>query len=263
MELTNEQKEEVIRLDKLRKQYEGLIKTSRNADQLHRSKIDLKKIYDRLQELCPDGVPASLSGGGNLTGSSPRNVNDRLVDYEILSEFKVGRITPNCDDDEINLLGMIMKIWEEEFIPALLDSHTKLDFSFSSERDSHYSILENLKRQQKLLINSIEDYSAASREDLKAQLREMKQRHARHLMHESAVFLKKVIQFWKTVKDDIQHGGMGCTNKNEEILFDRKFETATYLNHRTVERAISMAVTFLTEALEVLNLPELPVKKGL
>ncbi|MDH5716359.1 MAG: hypothetical protein OEZ22_01835 [Spirochaetia bacterium] len=260
MSLTEEQKEEVKRLQTLAKQYEGIIKTSRNSEQLNRAKIDLKKIRDRIDTLCPDGIPANLLTEKN-TSQKP-NINQTIEKYEVLSRFSVEKASPHCEDDEINLLSSIIKVWEAEFLSALAESHIKLDFSTSNERDSHYATLENVKRQLKILTDTIEDYHAANREDMKLQLRDMKQRYTRHFLNEGALLIKKYHEFWKVVREDIVTGGNRCLNKDDKIEYNIKFEKPTFLEGLPVSQVIKISEQFLSEAISALRLPNIPSKYG-
>ena len=256
MSLTEEETEEVIKLQKLSKQYEGLIRTSRNPEQLKRSKIELKKIVDRLEELCPDGVP------DNLGAPQQKSLSDaeKLQQYELLSQFSVEKASPNCDDKDVNMLSTILKVWEAEFAPANSDSHVKLEFSLSAERDSHYAILENMKRSLKTLVETIEDFHRATRDDFKAQLRDMKSRYTRHYLSEGMAFLKRLREFWKKIDDDIASGGQSCLNKEDDVRFNRKFEEATFFEGYTVAKVVSSSNLFLNEAIDSLNLPDIARK---
>ncbi len=254
MALTEEQTQEVIKLQKLDKQYEGLIRTSKNAEQVHRAKVELKRIRDRIDELCPDGVPADLTSAPTPKLSEA----DRLRQYNVLSQFSIQKASPNCDNADVNLMHTILSVWENEFVPGTGDGHLKLDFSLSSERDSHYALLENNKRYLKSLTETVEDYAGATRDDFKLQLRDMKDRYTRHYLSEGATFLKRARDFWKKIHEDISNGGHACMNKQDTIKFDKRFEAATYLDNYEIPRAVEVAYTFLREAIDALNLPELP-----
>ncbi|MDH5719032.1 MAG: hypothetical protein OEZ13_00270 [Spirochaetia bacterium] len=257
MSLTEEQKKEIIKLQNLAKQYEGIIRTSRNEVQLNRSKIDLKKIKDRIDELCPNGIPASLVERSS-SHTEKVNINRTIEKYEILSRFTVEKISPHCEDDEINLLASIFNVWEIEFLPALGESHIKLDFSMSNERDSHYSGIESFKRQLKVLIETIEDYHSAVRDDVKLQLKDMKQRHTRAFLNEGALLIKKYRDFWKIINNDIRTGGNRCLNKNDIVEFNLRFEKPTFLQGLPIPQVINMTEKFLVEAIDALRLPEIP-----
>lgn len=257
MALTEEQTQEVLKLQRLDKQYEGLIRTSRNAEQQKRAKIELKKIRDRIDELCPDGVPADL----NAVAAPVVSEADRLNSYTVLSKFSIQKASPNSDNNDVNLMYTVLQVWENEFIPGTGDGHLKLDFSLSSERDSHYAILENQKRYLKQLVDTVEDYAAATRDDFKLQLRDMKDRYTRHYLGEGATFLKRIREFWKKIHEDIQQGGHACMNKNDVVKFDRRFEGATFLEGYPVPKLVETAYIFVKEAIDALNLPDIPDTK--
>jgi len=262
MAYTPEEIEEIQKLQKLVKQYEGLIRISRNTEQLNRTKVELKKIKDRLEILCPNGVPDNLVIETTLAGaSSKRDPHEILKSKPTLSDFPFQKACKHCDDVDVNLLHTILNVWEEEFVPAMGDAHIQLEFSLANERDAHYSNLENIKRQLKILVDTTEDYTNASKEDMKVQLREMRQRYTRHYLQEGYNFLKKIREFWNKLSNDVQSGGTLCMNKDDMIHFNKKFETATYLNGLSAKDIIVKGFIFLCEAIEILNIPSLPTKK--
>jgi len=261
MAYSEEELEEIQKLQKLIKQYEGLIRISKNVEQLTRTKRELKKIKDRLEILCPDGIPDNLvaNSTSSASASSHRSPDEILNSKPALQDFSFEKACTQCDDTDVNLLHTVLKIWEEEFIPAL-GAHVKLEFSLANERDAHYANLENIKRQLKILIDTSEDYVNSTNEDMKTQLREMKQRYTRHYLQEGYNFLKKIKEFWQQINEDAQSGGTLCMNKTEPILFNKQFETATYLHGVSATEAILKGYSFVNDAIEILNVPSLPKK---
>ena len=258
MLLTEEEELELKKLLKIDRQYAGIMRTSPNPEAKRRAGIDLKKVRDRIHELCPDGVPENLT----ITQAAPKKTTaEKLQQYEILSQFSIQKTSLNCDDKDVNMLATVLRVWEDEFVPAIGDNHLKLEFSLSQERDSHFAILENIKRSLKQLINTIEDFALATREDFKAQLHDMKLRYTRHYLSEGIAFLKRIKQFWQKVDEDIQDGGQFCLNAEEIIEFNQRFESATFLEGYSASRVVSTSVVFITEAIDSLNLPDIPLKR--
>ena len=253
MALTEDQKQEVLKLQKVLKQYEGILRTSRNPEQISRTKKEIKKIQDQIEMIAPGGLSE------DILASSRSNLPPQ-PSYVVLKDFPIQRASPKSDDEDVNLLYTVLLAWENEFLPAQSDSHTKLDFSLGAERDSHYTILENCKRHLKSLVDTIESYHQTNREDLKAQLRDMKQRYTRHFLQEGYQFLKKMRDFWKKVEDDIRENGMRCLSKDETIVFDKRFEQATYFQGKKVREMVRITNIFLDEAIAALNIPEINFK---
>ena len=163
----------------------------------------------------------------------------------------------SSDDDDVNLMATFLTAWEEEFMPALSESHLKLDFSSGQERDAFYNGVENLKRQAKILFETIEDYSKATRDDVKAQLRDMRSRYMRSFLQEGAQYLNKIEEYWGKLLEDFETGGSRIMNRDDKVLFDRKFESATFFTGKPVGEALNTSVSFLREVIQALNLPTL------
>jgi hypothetical protein len=258
MAFTEAQLTEITKLKKLERTYEGIVKTSMSSDQVQRAKIELKKIKDRITELDPNDVYSQVESNSSSNSNSSANTFDK---YQMLSRFPMQRASAHSSDADINLMYTILHAWETVFMTALFDKHVKLDYSLNSERDTHYSILANVKRYQKTLIETLEDYHMATREDAKLQLVEMKRRYSRQFLNEGAAYLRKVKAFWDNIDSDAKSHGTKCTNRDDRVSFDLRFETESFLKGETVETVIHKAVIFLSEAIQALRLPELPEKK--
>lgn len=264
MSLSEAQKNELMTLQKLARQYEGIIRTSRNPEQQGKAKIELKKIRDKMESIAPGGSGDQfLQANPGTTpsyGSKKKSIEDIGDTYPTLGKLPMARISPNSDELEINVLGSVLVAWENTFYPAL--GKIKLDFALSAERDSHFSVLESLKRQMKILCETIEDIPRAVREDSKTQLKDMRTRQQRQFMFDGGAFLKKIHEFWKSVYEDIQANGPKCFNKDDHIMVDTRLEVANFFQGKSVRETARFTVMFLHEAIEALNLPDLPVDKN-
>ncbi len=263
MSLSEAQKNELMTLQKLARQYEGIIRTSRNADQQGKAKIELKKIRDKMEAIAPGGSADQFLQANPGTVPSygkKKSIEDIGQTYPTLGKLPMARISPNSDELEINVLGSVLTAWENTFYPAL--GKIKLDFALSAERDSHFTVLESLKRQMKILCETIEDIPRAVREDSKTQLKDMRTRQQRQFMFDGGAFLKKIHEFWKNVYEDIQANGPKCFNKDDHIMVDTRLEVANFFQGKSVRETARFTVMFLHEAIEALNLPDLPVDKN-
>ena len=255
MNLTNEQQTEVTSLQKIIKQCEGITRTSQNSDILRRVKIDLKKAKDRLNYLCPEGVPAELLSSHKVV-TQKRTLETMIQDYSILSQFAIQKLSSHCDNDDTNLLATIIRTWDASLSPALSDQHVTLDFSIISERDAFHTEIEHLKWQMKTLARSIEDYTLVIRQDSKIQLHELKTRQSRNFMITGSNFLKKLHHFWRMVYENAVNEGYLCANLEDVVHFNLGVETVPLLEGQTVTNVLKILTTYLQEALEVLNPPK-------
>lgn len=259
MVFTEAELAELLKLKKLERTYDGIIKTSNNPDQVQRAKVELKSILDRIAEVDPNDVYADYIY--EQERMQKRTDANPFASFEMLSRFKLERASANSSDTDINMMYSIIKAWESVFMTALFDKHVKLDYSLNSERDTHYAFLANVKRYQKTLIETMEDYQSATREDARLQLSEMKRRYSRQFLNEGAAYLRKIKAFWERINQDVKAHGSMCSNREDRIAFDLRFETESFLKGETVEMVIHKAVIFLNEAIKALRLPELPEKK--
>ncbi len=256
MDLTNEQRAEVTSLQKVVKQCEGVIRTSQNSEILRRVKVDLKKAKDRLEYLCPEGIPAKLVSSGKVSEKRP-TLEAIIKNYSIISQFPIQKLSPNCENDDINFLTTIIRTWDMRLSPALSEQYVTLDFSIVSERDAFHVEIENLKWQMKTLADSIEDYTLAVRPESKEQLREIKVRQSRSFITTGSNFLKKLYNFWNRVYQDAVNTGYLCTNLNSVLHLGPGLEVLPFLEGQTITDVLKVLTTYLQEALSLLNPPNI------
>ncbi len=255
MSLTSEQKDHLIKLKKLERQFEGIIKTTQNAEQLHRSKVELKKVKDLIDEIDPNGAYDDIYES-TIKPSATSSAN--LNKYTVLSKFPLQKASPHSTNADVNMMHTILDAWETVFMSALFDKHVKLDYSLTSERDTHYSHLANLKQYFRALVDTTEDHHNATREDSRLQLAEMKRRYSRQYLHEGANYLRKLKKFWEDIDRDVQNQGTKCTNWHEQMSVDDRFEEDSFLMKLSVANVIHQSAVFLSESLDALRLPAIP-----
>ncbi len=174
-----EQREEISRLQKIERQYMSLLKICLDQKQKKRTQGELIKIKKRLKCLHSTGSTDESTLSGNIEPES--EADEHKNKYNILSQFPLQKISPHCNDTDINLLITILYIWKNEFLPALGEKNVKLDLSFLNERNSHYIMLDNLQKQSNLLSDIFNDYYKTKQTMLKTELKKKYQRIARHL----------------------------------------------------------------------------------
>ena len=255
MELTPGQRDEVLKLQKVIKQCEGILRISKDTSSISRTRDSLKQARERLDYLCPRGVPSDLIYEEKKV--APKlSINEMFSGCVILSSFSVQKASLYCEDKEVNILTTVVRVWDSEFAPVLAGQHVKLDFSTSVERDSHFSVLENIKRQLKSVGDVISNFHFATGESAKMQLQEIKIRYTRNFLISGVAFIKQIKEFWSNVLKDIKQNGIQCLNVNDIIQIDPALEKPTYLNKKTVAKAIETACLFLEEGLELIRPPD-------
>ena len=256
MNLSEIQKEELIKLLKIKKQYEGIYKTSTHPEQQARIKKDLFKLQQQMETICPDGVPSlqELEASNTSQEEKPVQIEEKEPN-QYLSKFPVQKITPNCDNKDVNLIFTVFQIWETEFNNALSESHVKLEFSFANERENLYALLNNLNRESKLLSDTLNGLAKTTSNEVNKQMNEMKERQVRAFLHEGASLLNKMKTFWSHLNTLLIKENVGCMNKEDVLHFNKDFEKNTILVNVKIKDAINIAVEFLEESIKTLNIP--------
>jgi len=252
MEYSEEQIKEIQQLKKTCRQLEGILRISTQSEQKKRVSKDLTKCRKRLDELCPEGIPDvdRVDAVENFEEITEKK-------YPTISKFTVKKASEHSEDPDINLLSTLMEIFENEYWPALSETNCKLDYSHSSERDNFYARLEESKRNLKILTETIEEYATATNAEFREQLFKMKNKQTRIYLYETIKVFRRLSAFLEKLVTDINSGGNIVMNKNESIDFPKKYQSASLLQHYSIPSAIREIFKYVSETIDILNLPEL------
>lgn len=265
MPISNEDIQELQKLQKMVTQLENILKISNNEEQKQRVSKDLIKYRKRILEISPEGVPENLYSAPNKSEKhsekeEKQQVNDTNVDTinnDILSNITILKMCPHSNDNEINLLATIINIMENDYLPILGESHIKLDFSHATERDNIFKYMENIRRNMKVLTETIEEFALADKQDFKEQLGRMKNKQSRIFISEAGDLFKNYKDFLQKLVIDAEAGGTVVTNLDEKIHFNPKFERSTMFEGVEVKKAIKQFYEFTKAALSNVNLPSM------
>ena len=263
MSISNEQMAEIQKLQKAIEQLEKIQKLSTNKEQKARVTKDLALYREKLSNLNPEKSGETIAAEGSLTTnqvSRPRpdkQSEEQSQDQSLLSQFTIMKISPNSNDHEINMIGTLLNILDIEFIPVLMDTHIKFDFSHAAERDGVIKHMENIRRNIKVLTETIEEHAQAEKQEFREQLGRMKNKQARIFITEAYEVFKRFKDFLEKVKEDMQQGGGVIMNLEDPINFNSRFEKATLLEGKTIQEAIDTFEQFVTEAIENIDIPNI------
>lgn len=264
---STEQLGEIDKLLKYVKQMESIIRTSPSADQVSRVKKQLSQYVDRLSQLVPgidrmrvnvdqireqvglvDGPPSS-----GASSAPAANGQDRLA------KFPVRPASTHSTDPDVNLLATVLGAIQTEFWPVISDLHCKLDFSNSAERDAIRTLLESAGRNLKVLLETVEEYAGAEKQDFREQLLKMKNKQSRVFLFETNTTLKKLRDFLRKLGGGADGRSNIVMNPDDILKFNRKFEEAQMLEGLPVSEGIVEFTKFVEQAVGRLNLPEMKI----
>ncbi|MEM7181543.1 MAG: hypothetical protein AAF518_11565 [Spirochaetota bacterium] len=269
MALSPEQISLLQKYQKIVSQLEYILKNSRNPRQRERVSKDLDKYKYRILSISPEGIPDSFGSVTNSTDNHPTSHEEEGESQDTtrpaspsrrdpLENLVVMKISPHCNDNEINLIATLLNLLDEEYSPVLGDSHLKLDFTHATERDNLMKHLENIHRNMKVLTETIEEYALCDKQDFKEQLGRMKNKQSRIFIAEAGdVFVQFRDFIHKIFTDNQDSGGSVILNLKEEVNFNSRFERATLLEGRTVEDSLEQFYDFTKSALENINIPSI------
>ncbi|MCU0823050.1 MAG: hypothetical protein MUF77_00220 [Leptospira sp.] len=253
MPLSQEQILELSKLQKMLRNLEKIEKNAKNDLQKERVAFDIERYRKRMQEVSPEGIPDNLE-------QTIRNVKARAEDpskvkHKIISQYPVMKISPNSNDSEINQIGTLINIMDLEYIPILGDAHIKFDYSHATERDTVLKYMENLRRNMKILVETVEEYAAADKQEFREQLSRMKNKQSRIFIAESFDTMTKFQEFLRAVNADIHEGVNVIMNMEEPLKFNPRFEKATVLEGRSIMEGLREFQEFVDETCDLIKLP--------
>ncbi len=262
---TGEQLAEIDKLLNYVKQMEAIIRTSPSADQVARVKKQLSQYVDRLTQLVPnldrmrinvDEIRTRVGLTGAATAAregAPAPSGDRLA------RFPITPASEHSTDPDVNFLATALKTVQQEYWPVISDQHCKMDFSNSAERDAIRTQMEAAMRSLKVLVETIEEYAGAEKQDFREQLLKMKNKQTRVFLIDTNGTLKKLRDFLRKLEADVQNRGSIVMNREEVLRFNRKYEEATLLEGLSVGEGVVEFTRYIEQAISHLNLPEMKI----
>ncbi|MDF3818283.1 hypothetical protein P3G55_00140 [Leptospira sp. 96542] len=248
--------EQIMELSKLQKMLRNLEKIERNAKndlQKERVAYDIERYRKRMQEVSPEGIPDNLEQ--TMRTAKVRAENPENLKHKIISQYPVMKISPNSNDSEINQIGTLVNIIDLEYIPILGDAHIKFDYSHATERDSVLKYMENLRRNMKILVETIEEYAAADKQEFREQLSRMKNKQSRIFIAEAFETFTKFQDFLTAVNKEIKDGNNVIMNMEDPMKFNPRFEKATVLEGKSIMECLREFQEFVDESCDLIKLP--------
>lgn len=261
MEFTADQKTEIEKVLKYIKQMEGIIRTSPSQDQKDRVTKQLHQYREKLGKLTgqkPDrlNIPEIEAALGASVSAAPAAApSGGGSGYNILDKFPVQPASKNSTDHDLNLMSTMLSVVQREYWPVLTDMHCKLDFSHSAERDTVRNKLESCLRSLSVLVETIDEYAAAEKQDFREQLLKMKNKQTRLFLIEADELFKLMRDFLAKINEDVAQGGGIVTNRKDVLKFNPRFEEATVLQGQSLVDGLKEFETFCAATIQRLNLP--------
>jgi anion-transporting ArsA/GET3 family ATPase len=267
----NTNKEEIAKLIKFIKSMQLIIRTSPNKEQVERVKKDLYKYLKKLQSYVPDFDPLKetidqlekriFQDAFSYDVPTQSKTTEETIEQSWDVKIPLKKASPHCNDPEINFLASALEIIQREFWPVLTEQHIQLDFTHSQERQSIRLGFDEIQRELKSLLETIEDYALAESPDFRDQLYKMKNKQIRLFLINTNEFLKKLKDFLVRLLQDLDKRGSIIKNPNDTITFNPQFEEATWLNGYSIRSALTEFVDLIQFILKKINLPDFKQKK--
>ncbi len=255
-----ENKSETKTIVKSIRMLEGVLKTTPSATQRGRVKKEIDLLRQKLAEMYPgeDIKAVEEAVEHDFLRGFVAEVRD-FSGYETLKHVDIQPFSNFKDDQEINEAASILVYFEERIWGAISDQHTKLDFSNSGERDTLYRKLDQCTRALKIFCQTIEDIGKSKSTDYVSQLNLMRVKQGRLFLYDIHDFFKGVQKFLTSLISESDFGGSMLLNPADPIVY-ADYEKYTTFQGTTVINALKFMKIFVTEALDVIKVPE--IKKG-
>lgn len=254
MPISHEQILELQKYQKMIRQLEKIQSYSENDNQKMRSTWYLDKYRKKMNEISPEGIPDNLDQAAEHYKNIQENPE---AQQSLLARFPVMKISPSSNDPEVNQIGTWVNVLDREYLPILNEAHVKFDFSHGAEKDGVVKHMENIRRNIKVLTETIEEFTQAEKQDFREQLARMKNKQTRIFITEAYELFSKFNDFLDQVLSDMKVGGGVVMNLEEPIHFNPRFEKATLLEGYPIPKALEEFRDFTKEALDNIHIPNL------
>lgn len=255
--IMDESREKAKKAIKSLRMLEGVQKASRDAAQRARVKSEIEALKKMLREMYPGTDIETLkeSLGAEDRENAPSG-GRRQDDFNTLRGVVLEPISSHKSDTDINIAAGIMKHLEEKLWGVIADQHTKLDFSNAGIRDVLYRKLDQCGRALKMFMQTLDDIERTKSSDYGVQLQAMRTKQGRVFLVDFGDFLGSAKEFLSDIVADAESGGNMITNKDGTVSY-ASYETYRFFEGWNVLDAVRYLNTFIAEAIDYLNIPDL------
>jgi hypothetical protein len=252
-ESTNNPLDELKQINNAIKQYEVVLKTTKDSYQKQRVRKELVKLKDYREKF--EHVYSIVDEENEELDSG------EFEGYPFLSQHLDFDAETVIHDREVNGILAILRFFGHEFLTILTEKKMRLDFKYALERDGFYHLYQDLMKR----IHDFEDeikiinegkYTDSALTDIKNR----RLRKRRVLIIEADKLFRRCLHFTGEILKDIEKSGVACRNPEEIIHFD-ELEGLHFLEGRTVHEALNVLDEFASEVLAYFNLPEIVVQE--
>ena len=187
-------------------------------------------------------------------GSSKSSVSTADDDDEVpFSDIiEVETVIASGRDYDFDQIYSFLTFFENHLTPALSASYLKLDFALAKKRDECLMNYESVKR---VVDQYVADYNQnyTSRNDNTAMKERLRtdRRSVLVKLNDCFISLKKFFSF---LVDDLDDGRNSILNK-DSVFHDKFSETHNYFNGKTYDEIVRLALDFVNEMIDVIDIP--------
>ncbi|HEQ72556.1 MAG TPA: hypothetical protein ENN69_08710 [Spirochaetia bacterium] len=252
-ESTNNPLDELKQINKAIKQYEVVLKTTRDPMQKQRVSKELSKLKNYREKF--EHVYSIVE-----EESDPGEWNE-FDGFRFLSQNVTLDDETEGRDREVIAIRGIIRFFEKEFLAFLTERKLKLDFKYSLERDSFYHLFQDLMKRIMDFEDEVKIINEGKyTEKALSEIKNRRLRKRRVLIIETDRLFRRCRHFTREIITDIEKGGVSCLNHEDTLHFER-LEGIRFLEGMTVHDALLALDTFAGEIIAYLNLPEIVVQE--
>jgi hypothetical protein len=243
--------QDLARVERVIKQYEGILRTSVDPGQHERVFEKLKSLRSYRDKLRRAFEVAEPKANADAAESDPPQDEPYLV----LARSLCGNERQDIDRDTA-ILVLYLHCFGREMLVLLSERQLKLDFKYSLDRDAFYRRYQELDRRVEDLVQEV---LRAERGEHRPDLRQEALKRTFTMRRTAAVeahkYFKSVVRFATDLIEDIETEGFKCLNGTATVRFDA-VEGKRHLDGVTVLDALKQVRGYAAEAVGFLNVPD-------
>jgi hypothetical protein len=253
------------RLRQLARQFELVLRTTRDPNQKKRVSVQLASVQKNLAalevgELSDEKARSFLRGQGQTAQqeeeSGQEDRRDWAERFPLLAQISIQTTSDEPGAQEINAIYSYFQHFENEYLPVLGGHQLKLDFSHSQRRDVYFNSFSTLQIAIKGYFQDISDVSRnrIMQNDQADRMRQIRRKTYMDLIMKCGEFVTNMYNFLGNLLNDCQAGGNLILNPGDIIEFD-EIHGERELNNFSIVNGVERIYLFLGEFVEYLNIP--------
>lgn len=196
--------------------------------------------------------PVKLNLFTNQGSSKSSRSSDDDDETSFADVIDVETVIASGHDYDFDQIYSFLMFFENNLSPALSASYLKLDFALAKKRDECLMSYESVKRVVDQYVSDFNQYYSSNNDN--TAMRERLRTDRRSVLVKLNDTFITIRKFFSFLVNDLNDGRNSILNK-DSVFRDKFSETSNYFNGKTYEEIVRLALDFVNEMIDVIDIP--------